>query len=821
MSSPTDRPGTTPDPAPDRTASFGWPQPRAADPAARAFDPTGRDRPVAPATGGTPFDLAGHGPAPRREGARRSPRRQGEVPAAPTPPRDGGAPPHGGRAPAGAGLLGSLRLTIGAKIGLLVGGLVLVLVASTLVLLNETRVTANQYNDVLAREGRQSQLVLMMQVAFRQQVQEWKDILLRGTNATDLATYTANFHVADAQVDQLYQQVLATDPDPALMAKLTRYHDLELATDTAYTRGLQIMEASHGQDFHQADQLVRGVDRAPTQALQDVVADRQALVSRLVTQTEAAARTRQQVALSTAVGLLILLVGLLAYAVSRLVRPVRMLTREAFRTATDRLPGAIAAIKAMEPGADPPRLPPFSVRSRDELHDLAEALTGLQDAALDQAVAQHRADRETSEMLVNLGRRNQNLRGRMLAYVTDLERREQDPEILSQLFQLDHAATRIRRNAESMLVLAGAHQTRTWSRPVPVIDVVRAALSEIEDYIRVDLHHVEDGTVTGTAVADVVHLVAELVENATHFSPPSTQVTVIGQGVREGYRLRVIDQGVGMTRRELDDANQRIRRADAGWSDAKLLGLYVVGRLARRRGIEVTLEASAGRGITASVLLPAALLGTRSDAPTGAVLPSAAALLDPQAATQDRGDRGPDRYLDLTDAGPGEPGSRTGDAGALVPATLPAQWAGDDDPAPAPYGRTGARSDVPMSPAGSTLAASRAGTWATSAPGAPAPVHPASNGHQPVLAPPGAVPRRVRGAQLPDLGPTEAPVVARPQEGPGAPDSLRWQLRSFQLDVQAARRAIAGSDPARPGPDEYSDPNQHRPDPNQHRPEGE
>src|SRR5690606_19636622 len=102
-------------------------------------------------------------------------------------------------------------------------------------------------------------------------------------------------------------------------------------------------------------------------------------------------------------------------------------------------------------------------------------------------------------------------------------------------------------------------------------------------------------------------------ENATHFSPPETQVTVIGQSVREGYRMRIIDQGVGMTRRELEEANQRIRRADTGWADVKLLGLHVVGRLARRRGIQVSLEASAGHGITASILLPPQILSGRPD----------------------------------------------------------------------------------------------------------------------------------------------------------------------------------------------------------------
>jgi anti-sigma regulatory factor (Ser/Thr protein kinase) len=138
-------------------------------------------------------------------------------------------------------------------------------------------------------------------------------------------------------------------------------------------------------------------------------------------------------------------------------------------------------------------------------------------------------------------------------------------------------------------------------------------LSEIEDYVRVDIYHIEDGMANGSAAADVVHLLAELIENATHFSPPHTQVTVVGQLVREGYRIRVIDQGVGMTHRELNFANERILQAARGRADAKLLGLYVVGRLATRRGIEVKLEPSATRGITATVLVPASVMASRVD----------------------------------------------------------------------------------------------------------------------------------------------------------------------------------------------------------------
>ena len=253
----------------------------------------------------------------------------------------------------------------------------------------------------------------------------------------------------------------------------------------------------------------------------------------------------------------------------------------------------------------------------------------MQTSAVQLAFDQHRAERESADVLVNLGRRNQNLLKRTLGYISELEADETDPEVLSRLFRLDHATTRIRRNAESMLVLAGAEQTRTWSQPVPIAEAARAALSEIEDYQRVDLHHLDEAAVTGVAVADLVHLIAELAENATHFSPPGSRVTVVGQHVADGYRIQVSDRGVGMSASELDGANARIARAAEGRSDSPLLGLYVVGRLAARRGITVALEPSAGSGITASVTLPPSMLVdtaslTRTPAETPA-LPSPAA----------------------------------------------------------------------------------------------------------------------------------------------------------------------------------------------------
>jgi hypothetical protein len=412
----------------------------------------------------------------------------------------------------------------------------------------------------------------------------------------------------------------------------------------------------------------------------------------------------------------------------------------------------------MPANAEPPTLPAYQVPTRDEVKDLAEAFTRVQDSAVRLATEQHRAEREAAEMLVNLGRRNQNLLSRLLSQVTELERTEQNPEVLARLFRLDHAATRIRRNAESMLVLAGATQTRTFSVPVPFEDIIRAALSEIEDYVRVDLYYIEDGLISGSAAADLVHLLAELIENATHFSPPHNQVTVVGQRIREGYRIRVIDEGVGMTHRELSDANERILRVTHGWADVKLLGLYVVGRLATRRGIEVTLEPSAARGITATVLIPARTMAEEHGGAVGTA-PEVVPLTG--ESRQARGTA-----------------HRRVDAGSRP--ALPDQPTPTPTPAPTPT-PTPTPSPTPTRANGTPHTAT--GTQAAVSP----------NGSNGAAGP--VMPKRVRGAQLAglDLGESDTETAFAP-----APEWSRWNLRSFQLDVDAARRMIDSQTDAPP-----------------------
>src|SRR5690606_34532996 len=249
---------------------------------------------------------------------------------------------------------------------------------------------------------------------------------------------------------------------------------------------------------------------------------------------------------------------------------------------------------------------------RDEGADVADALNTVQDSALDLAVEQAVLRRNIADSFVNLGRRNQNLLGRQLDFITELESKETDPDTLANLFRLDHLATRMRRNAESLLVLAGVEPPRKWAAPVRLTDVIRAALGEVEEYQRVTVRGVEPATIVGSAAADVAHLLAELIENALVFSPPDQTVDIRGRGNDDGgYTLAIIDSGLGMSPEDIAAANRRLAGLESFTiAPSKYLGHYVAGNLAARHGIKVRLDNSPGNGITATVELPPTLLTT-------------------------------------------------------------------------------------------------------------------------------------------------------------------------------------------------------------------
>ena len=299
----------------------------------------------------------------------------------------------------------------------------------------------------------------------------------------------------------------------------------------------------------------------------------------------------------------------LAALTSRSVaRPLAALAGEAHRLAESHLPDAVRKAAAGETDAAPP---PVQVArgASIEVRLVADAFERVQATAFALATEQAQLRRTSAESLANLGRRNQNLLRRQLGFITELEREESTPAGLANLFELDHLATRMRRNAESLLVLVGAASPRQWSDPLPVSDVIRAAVSEVAEYRRVTLRRVDDATVAGAAASGVAHMLAELIENGLQFSPPDVDVEIHGRALGGGYLIAVSDQGIGMSPAELDRANERLRgQGDFITAPARFLGHYVVGRLGAELGVEVQLVPSPVTGVTARLSLPATLL---------------------------------------------------------------------------------------------------------------------------------------------------------------------------------------------------------------------
>ncbi|MFC1407931.1 nitrate- and nitrite sensing domain-containing protein [Streptacidiphilus sp. N1-12] len=311
------------------------------------------------------------------------------------------------------------------------------------------------------------------------------------------------------------------------------------------------------------------------------------------------------------------LLGLLAVLLSllisvrigrRLVVELAELRNSALDLADRRLPESIRRLRAGE-DVDIDAEAPDRDPGVDELGQVGAALHTVQRAALQAAVERAEVLSGISGVFVNLARRSQVLVHRQLALLDTMERRTEDPAELEDLFRLDHLTTRMRRHAEGLIILSGAAPGRAWRRSVPLLDVVRSAVAEVEEFSRVEVRPLPRVSVVGTAVADLVHLVAELVENATSFSPPHTKVLVSGERVGVGYALDIEDRGLGMSSGAVAEANRRIAEGQqADLFDSNQLGLFVVSRLARRHGVRVSLRTSPYGGTTAVLLLPMSVL---------------------------------------------------------------------------------------------------------------------------------------------------------------------------------------------------------------------
>ena len=314
---------------------------------------------------------------------------------------------------------------------------------------------------------------------------------------------------------------------------------------------------------------------------------------------------------SGVVGLAVLLVLALALALTvvvgrSMVRPLRRLRAGALEVAGVRLPDMVRRMSETDGAGVPVEVEPIDVDSSDEIGEVARAFDQVHREALRLAANEAALRGNVNAMFVNLSRRSQSLVERQIRLIDDLEQGEQDAERLSNLFQMDHLATRMRRNSENLLVLAGHDASRRWNQPVALVDVLRAAVSEIEQYERVSLNVQPGIAVRGPAVNDVVHLIAELAENATSFSSAETPVAVSGHLLNSGgVLLDISDQGVGMGAEEMAHANWRLDNPPVvDVAVSRRMGLFVVARLAARHGIRVRLRPAPTGGLTALVWLP-------------------------------------------------------------------------------------------------------------------------------------------------------------------------------------------------------------------------
>jgi signal transduction histidine kinase len=334
--------------------------------------------------------------------------------------------------------------------------------------------------------------------------------------------------------------------------------------------------------------------------------------------------------------LLLGLVVLVSTLVARsLIRPLRKLRVDALDIARHRLPEMVRQIS--EGVGESAEIEPIGVTGADEIGEVARAFDQVYQEAVRLAVHEATLRGNLNATFVNLSRRSQTLVERQLGIIDSLEQAEQDPERLSSMFRLDHLAVRMRRNSENLLVLAGHEEVRKWSNPVSLLDVVRAAISEIEEYERVITNIQPTILISGRATSDVVRLIAELLENAATFSPVTTQVLVTGQTVTSGGALiEIVDEGLGMADQDLERENWRLDNPpEIDVAASRQMGLFVVGRLAARHGVRVRLRHSPSSGVSVLVWLPETLMEVDASSSPGVL--RSGRFVDPgayQAASQ-------------------------------------------------------------------------------------------------------------------------------------------------------------------------------------------
>ncbi|AFU03165.1 sensor histidine kinase [Nocardia brasiliensis] len=319
----------------------------------------------------------------------------------------------------------------------------------------------------------------------------------------------------------------------------------------------------------------------------------------------------------------VLVVSIVAFLIAlvlanRIIRRLKRLRRQTIAMADERLPETMRRLNDGET-IDPAVETPVLDFGHDEIGQVAKAFQHAHAAAIGAAVAEARTREGVKSVFLNIAHRSQIVVHRQLEILDEAEQRQEDPILLDTLFRLDHLATRERRNAENLTILGGGQPGRQWRNPVPLMDLVRSSVGETLDYARVRVARLPEVHVVGTVVADLIHLLAELVDNATAFSPPQSRVEVSGNVVGKGVVTEISDQGMGMSDGELARLNDMLRTPPdfgvAALSADSRLGLFVVAQLAVRHGVTVRLSESDYGGIKAIVLIPSALIVTDSVPP--------------------------------------------------------------------------------------------------------------------------------------------------------------------------------------------------------------
>src|SRR5579864_3405461 len=344
-----------------------------------------------------------------------------------------------------------------------------------------------------------------------------------------------------------------------------------------------------------------------------------------------------KVAVVSGAGLLGLLVTILVTTlVGRgIIRRLSGLERSALTLAENQLPDVVARLRRGDDVDVAAEAPALRVGG-DEIGRVGQAFDLVRQTAIRAAVDEAKLRRGLNDVFRSLARRSQSLLHLQLTLLDQMERRATDPEALDDLFRLDHLTTRMRRHAEGLVILAGAPPGRAWSSPVRMVDVMRGAIAEVEDYARVSVATRSQAALAGSAVADVIHLLAELIENATTLSPPYTSVRVSGDTVANGFAIEVEDRGLGMSTPRIAELNERLSSPpEFNPSDSEQLGLFVVSQLAKRHGIRVTLKASPYGGTAAIVLIPRHLVVTEEAFRAGLPGEHAAIGMAPMAPARD------------------------------------------------------------------------------------------------------------------------------------------------------------------------------------------